>query len=111
MIRGRVQVEWICTDEVRAGTQRDWLNLQLTGRNYISESIPRARFKPSRGIWITVCDVAFSTLAEGDIVRTLCLSRMSADPLIAAGSWVQYHECPHEDGLNTCLSTLVRTVK
>lgn len=107
--RGRVQVEWIGANQTRANTQRDWLNLQLTGRGYVAENIPAARL--SRGVWKTVADVAFDTVAEGDTVTTLALARMSADTFILAGSYVQKHTCPHDDGVNTCTSTVVRTTK
>jgi len=110
-MRGRIQVEWRCSNQTRANTQRNWLNAQLTGRAYISESLPEATFDGKRGIWVTRADVAFDTVQEGETVTTLCLSRMSADSFILADSWVQKHECPHEDGLNTCVDTLVRTVK
>lgn len=110
-MRGRVQVEWRCPDQTRANTQRDWLNFQLQGRGYVSEDLPRAVLDPRRTVWVTRCDVGFTTLQDGQTIKTLCLSRMSADPLIQAGSWVQHHECPHDDGLNTCTATLTRTTK
>jgi len=109
-MRGRVQVEWLCPDQVRAGIQRDWLNLQLTGRGFISTALPQATLRHG-DVWMTVADVAFDTVAEGDTVMTLALARMAADPFIQAGSWVQKHTCKHEDGINDCPSSLVRTVK
>lgn len=108
-MRGRVQVEWFGANQTRANTQRDWLNLQLSGRGFIAQDIPRASFK--RGVWVTVCDVAFDTVQEGDTVKTLALARQAADPFILAGSWTQVHSCPHDDGSNGCAATLVRTVK
>lgn len=110
-MRGRVQVEWRCANQTRANTQRDWLNLQLQGRGYIAEDIPVAELNPRLGVWVTRCNVAFNTLQDGSTIKTLCLSRQGADTFILAGSWTQYHECPHDDGLNTCAATLVRTVK
>lgn len=104
-------MEWRCPNELRAGTQRDWLNLQLQGRGFISDQLPLAELSPTRGVWVTRCDVAFNTLLEGETIRTLALSRQAADPFIQAGSWTQHHECPHDDGLNTCVDTLTRTVK
>lgn len=104
-----MQVLWKCPDQLRAGTQRDWLNLQLQGRGYIEEDIPR--IVASGGAWLTVADIAFDTTAEGDTIKTLCLTRMSADPFIQAGSYVQFHHCDHYDDANTCAVTLQRTVK
>lgn len=108
-MRGRVQVDWRCSNQTRANTQRDWLNAQLVGRGYIAENLPAALLR--RGAWVTLANVAFDTTQEGETVKTLCLSRMAADSFIQAGSSVQFHECPHDDGLNTCASTLVVTVK
>jgi len=109
-MRGRVQVEWRCPNQTRANTQRDWLAAQLTGRGFVGPA-PRAAFEGRLGMFVTRADIAFDTTQEGDTVKTLCLTRMSADSFIQAGSSVQFHECPHDDGLNTCLVTLVRTVK
>jgi hypothetical protein len=109
-LRGRVQVFWNCSNQTRAEIQRDWLNLQLQGRGYISEAIPRATFLD--GVWRTMADVGFNTTTEGDVVKALCLTRMSADPFITSGSWVKFHHCPHDDDdSNTCSSTLQTTVK
>jgi len=110
-VRGRVQVEWRCSNQTRANTQRDWLNAQLVGRGFVSEHLPAAAADSKLGVWVTRADIAFDTTQEGDTVKTLCLTRMSADSFIQAGSSVQFHECPHDDGLNTCNDTLVRTVK
>lgn len=109
--RGRVQVEWNCSNQTRAITQRDWLNAQLVGRGYIAEDIPRVKLK--RGVWTTRCDIAFDTVAEGDTIRTLCLSRQAADSFILTGSYTQFHTCRHEDGIMDCSTApdLVRTVK
>jgi len=108
-VRGRVQVEWRCSNQTRANTQRDWLNLQLSGRSFISEDLPKAKLV--RGVWLTLADVAFDTVAEGDTVTTLALARMAADSFIQAGSSVQVHTCKHDDGVNDCAATLTRTVK
>lgn len=110
-MRGCLQLEWDCPDELRAGTQRDWLELQLQGRGYVADLPPEPGFSPQRGVWVTVCNVRFNTVAEGDIVKTLALTRMGADPFIAPGSWVQFHSCPHDEGSNGCAGSVVRTVK
>lgn len=109
MPRGRVQIEWHCANQTRADTQRDWLILQLSGRGYLAEEMPRTQLK--RGEWVTTANIGFNTVAEGNTVTTLCTSRQAADPFILSGSWTQVHTCPHEDGSNTCASTLIRTVK
>lgn len=109
MPRGRVQVQWWAANQTRANTQRDWLNLQLTGRGYVAEDIPRAELR--RGAWVTACNVGFDTVAEGNTVTTLALARQAADSFILAGSWTQVHECPHDDGTNGCTTSVVRTVK
>jgi hypothetical protein len=108
-MRGRVQVSWSAPDETRANNQRTWLNAQLSGRGYISEDLPQVALV--RTTWLTYADVGFDTTQEGDTVKTLCLSRQNADPTILAGSWTQFHECPHEEGTNVCSDTVERITK
>lgn len=108
-MRGRVQVEWNGANQTRANNSRDWLALQLAGRGYEAQVSPLARLK--RGVWTTQANILFTTTSEAEIVKTLVAARMSADPFILSGSWMQIHECPHDEGLNNCASTLVRTTK
>ena len=106
-----MQVEWLCPNQLRANTQRDWLALQLQGRGFVADVPPFAELNPLREVWVTRCDVAFDTVLEGQTIQTLALARQAADPFIQAGSWTQHHDCPHDDGLNSCVDTLTRTVK
>lgn len=110
-MQGRVQLEWRSTTQTRANNTRTWLNGQLTGRQFETPMAPTTYSHPNKGGWITQADIAFDTTAEGEVVRALVSARMSSDSTIAAGSWWQFHECPHQDGGNGCAASTVRTTK
>lgn len=108
-MRGRIQVEWRCANQVRAETQRDWLALQFQGRGFVTEAPVQSAFYGHKQLWLTTCNVAFNTTQDGDTIKTLVSSRQNSDPFILAGSWWQHHACPHDEGVNSCVAT--RTVK
>jgi hypothetical protein len=108
-VRGRVQVNWLVSSQANAGIQRTFLNTELNAFSYLSATDPKAVL--GDGQWRTIADVLIGTAADGLAFKEICRVHMQVDPLVLSGSWVQFHECRHEDALNDCVATLTRSTK